>query len=142
MFDQIRQDRMLAKKANDKVKVRVLTTLQGQIETLKKSGKAVNYVGIVKSFIENNEFTIRQLQVHGVDSQNEVDELDYENACLRNYLPKQLTEDEVRSIVLDLVAEAGDLPVNALIGKVQGYFKQNYAGQYDGSLVTNIVRNI
>lgn len=67
------------------------------------------------------------------------DDMIHTELCyLMDYLPKQLTEYEMKAI-------AGGYMSNnpsAKMGEVMGHFKQNYDGQYDGKTLSGIVRGI
>ncbi len=58
--------------------------------------------------------------------------LDAQKKALARFLPKQLSEDEVRSIIASL--EDKSLPM------VMKHFKSNYAGKVDMGLVSKIAR--
>ena len=53
---------------------------------------------------------------------------------LESYLPKQLTIDEIRSIISTLHDLKG--PFN--MGFIQKHFKENYAMLYDGKVVAMV----
>ena len=53
---------------------------------------------------------------------------------VKDYLPKQLTEDEIKSVIETLTDKT--------MPSVMKYFKTNYAGQVDMSLVSKIARNV
>ena len=56
----------------------------------------------------------------------------YQIGCITGYLPKQLTPEEIRDIISKL--EDKSMP------NVMKYFRTNYAGQVNMSLVSEIVR--
>ena len=53
---------------------------------------------------------------------------------LSAYLPKQLSEDEIRSIISSLEDKS--------VPSVMKHFKTNYAGQVDMSLVNSVLRSL
>jgi len=57
-----------------------------------------------------------------------------QEAILSNYLPKQLSEDEIRSIINSLEDKS--------VPSVMKHFKMNYAGQVDMSLVNKVLRSL
>ncbi|MBR4495766.1 MAG: GatB/YqeY domain-containing protein [Acholeplasmatales bacterium] len=61
-----------------------------------------------------------------------VEELKAQMEILNKYLPKQLSEDEIRTIIASL--EDKKIP------SVMKYFKANYQGQVDNSLVSKIAK--
>lgn len=63
-----------------------------------------------------------------------------ENALLQAYLPVQLTEDEIRTVVEDLITISGK-PLSAkLIGVIMKGLEASYSGQFDKTLASKIVK--
>lgn len=68
---------------------------------------------------------------------NRVDKIaavDYQEKLIAKYLPKQLSEDEIRDIINSLEDKS--------IPNVMKHFKTNYAGQVDMGVVNKIARSI
>ena len=60
---------------------------------------------------------------------------------IEKYLPKQLSEEEVRSKVEVIIEELGATSM-ADMGKVMGKANQELAGKADGKLIANLVKQI
>ncbi len=60
--------------------------------------------------------------------------IDKQIETLNNYLPKQLSEQEIRDIINSLDDKS--------IPNVMKYFKQNYSGAVDMSLVSSVMKNL
>jgi len=60
---------------------------------------------------------------------------------LNSYLPKQMDENEVRSIVVKAVSDTGAKSMTD-IGKVMGVIMPQVKGKADGQLVSNIVKEL
>lgn len=58
---------------------------------------------------------------------------------LETYLPKMLSEDEIRTIVDKTISELGVTGMKGM-GRVMGTINKSYAGQVDGSIVSKIVK--
>ena len=68
---------------------------------------------------------------------NRVDKIaavDYQEKLIAKYLPKQLSEDEIRNVINSLEDKS--------IPNVMKHFKTNYAGQVDMGVVNKIARSI
>lgn len=127
LFEQILKDRQLARLAKDDLKSTVLTVLAGEVERLKGKEEITDtrVVAIVKKMLADNE------QVLLVTTQEHIRGVVKEEAeILTSYLPKQLTDQEIATIIA-----SNDL--NS-IKEVMQFFKTNYAGQYDGKQVKEI----
>ena len=70
-----------------------------------------------------------------------VEQLEQEIEILLPYLPKQLTEAEVREIVTEAVAVSGATSSKDM-GKVMAVLMPKVKGRADGKLVNNIVREL
>jgi len=70
-----------------------------------------------------------------------VDNLEKEVAVLMDYLPQQLTEEEVRTFVADAVQETQASTAKDM-GKVMAALMPKVKGRADGKLVNTIVREM
>lgn len=135
LFQQIKDDQLVARKTKQKVKISLLTTLLGELETDMK-GKGLTevsdelVVAKVKKFIKGLEEVVRVSEL-GSDAQATAL---IEDQILQPYLPKQLTEGELT----DIIKASG----TDNMGKAMGYLKQNYAGLYDGKLASTIAKGL
>lgn len=71
--------------------------------------------------------------------QDLVEQLEQEIAILLPYLPQQLTEEEIRALVSDAVAETGAVSAKEM-GKVMAVLMPKVKGRADGKLVNTVVR--
>ena len=62
-----------------------------------------------------------------------------EMAVLQKYLPEQLKEDEIRTIVQEAIAACGD---NVNMGNVMKHVMPKTKGRADGKVVNNIVKEL
>lgn len=60
---------------------------------------------------------------------------------MESYLPKALSEDEVRNILKQIIAEAGASSPKDM-GKVMGAATKRLAGQADGRTISTIVKEL
>ena len=97
LMDTIRKDMFEAKKAKETVKANLLSTLFSEIFTLSKSGKELtdeDELKIISKFVKNIDETL------ALDIPPETrTKLDSEKLILAQYLPSQLTGDEIENIV-------------------------------------------
>jgi uncharacterized protein YqeY len=64
-----------------------------------------------------------------------------EMAIIERFLPKQLTEDEIKAAVTAIIAETG-ASTAADLGKVMGVASKQLAGKADGKLISSIVKTL
>ena len=71
--------------------------------------------------------------------QDLVDKETKESQILQTYLPKQMSEDEIRRLTTNAIQEAGASSLQD-IGKVMGVLMPKVKGKTDGALVSKIVK--
>ena len=62
-------------------------------------------------------------------------------AILKEFLPEQLSEDKIREVVTDVIAQIGASSM-ADMGKVMGTVNQQLAGKADGKIIAQIVKSL
>lgn len=134
LLERIRKEMMQAKIAKDTVRSNLLSTLYAEIFTLSKSGKELteeDEIKVIKKFIKNAEET---LALDIPDAARE--KLITEKSILESYLPSQLSDAEIEKTVTILVTEGKQMK------DIMAYFKENYAGRYDGRKVNEMVKKL
>lgn len=125
MVEQIKNDMVKAMKEKDTVRRDVLRVLRGELQ---------------RSFITEDADVIKTVKKM-VQNIKENDANEAEIAVLEEYLPKQMTNDEMTAHVTDFIKEVGlDSPKQ--MGLVMSYFKETYDGTYDGKALSGIVKNL
>ena len=64
-----------------------------------------------------------------------------EMLVIKEYLPKPLTEDELNTIIKEVIAEVGATTMKDM-GKVMSIVTQRVNGRADGSVISKMVRGI
>ena len=129
--EQIKQERQLQR--DNPVIYSLLGVLLGEIDRLPiprtQSPTEDHIYAIVKKLYEGAEF---------LASKDLSEEAKIEYAYLKDYIKAQLGRSEIEIIISDLILQQ---PATN-IGVVMKYFKDNYSGQYDGKLVSQITKEI
>jgi uncharacterized protein YqeY len=86
--------------------------------------------GVLKKLYDGAEFC-------AAEDLSEESKVEY--AYLKDYIKKQLSEQEIKDIVMVLMVQS-NTPCN--IGVIMGHFKTNYPNQYDGKLVSRIAKEM
>jgi uncharacterized protein len=132
LMETIRKDMFEAKKAKETVKANLLSTLFSEIFTLSKSGNELtseDEIKIIRKFLKNIDETL------GFDiSADAKAKLLTEKLILESYLPKQMSTEEIDKIVSQMISES------KTIKEIMPFFKQNYAGLYDGKTVSETIK--
>src|SRR5688572_6961072 len=133
LIETIRKDMQDAKRNKETVKANLLSTLYAEIFTQSKSGKEMteeDEIKIIRKFMKNADETL------SFDVSDEArKKLEKEKQILEAYLPKQMTKDEIDTIVHKLVSEGKTMK------EIMPFFKENYSGRYDGKAVSEAVKS-
>lgn len=140
-LDQINQDMITAMKQKDKETLSTVRMLKSALQT--------EQINKGEELSEEEELTIlAREKKQRMESYNEfkaagrddlVLKLEKELSVVDNYLPAQLSEEEVRQIVQDTIAQTQSSSMQDM-GKVMGALMPKVKGKADGSLVSSIVK--
>ncbi|MCX7877856.1 MAG: GatB/YqeY domain-containing protein [Ignavibacteria bacterium] len=134
LLDKIRSDMQEAKKSRETLKANLLSTLYAEIFTQSKSDKGLtseDEIKIIRKFIKNIDETLSL----DISAENR-EKFTKEKEILEHYLPRQLSEDEIISLIKSQIAEGKTMK------DIMSYFKEKYPGQYDGKLVSGKVKEL
>lgn len=137
IYDEIKKDNVLAMKEHNTLAraiygVVMNKMLLASIE-LKKDGKELTDVDSIQIL----QKTIKELEEEKenyikANNTTEAENIETQKAIISKYLPKMLSEEEIKDIISTLEDKS--------IPSVMKHFKANYAGKVDMSLVNKIAR--
>lgn len=141
-LNKIKQDQLQARKEKNMVSANLLTTLMGEIQgdltrmapearTEKAEGDVV--MATIKSFLKKNKES-----QDNVKDTKKVQELKTEEAILTAYMPTQLSKIQLEEIIKK---QFPTIDVKSK-GPVMAFLKQNYNGQYDGKVASEVVTSL
>ena len=113
----------------------VLTKYKLQEVELKAQGKEIGdkeLLSIIQKVLK--ELSDEKEGYLKVNNQEKANDIAKQEAVLSSYLPKQLSEAEIRDIIASLEDKS--------VPSVMKHFKTNYAGQVDMSLVNSVLRSL
>lgn len=127
LIDQLKADLTTARKNRDSEKTTWLSTLIGELQRGGKDFDDAHVLGLIKKNVDTLKENLKVSPGH-VATQSEMD-------FLLGYLPQQMSEDEVRAAVRELIA-GGANSIKLLMPELQNRYK----GRYDGRLASGIVK--
>jgi uncharacterized protein YqeY len=141
---RINEEIKSAAKAGDKLRLETIRSIRAAILEFLKSGENMELTKEIEDKILLNAAKKRRDAIEMYDkagrfelSAKEHQELE----IINEFLPRQMTEDEVTAEVSRMVAETGATDMKDL-GKVMGLAMAQLKGKADGKLVQQIVKNI
>ncbi len=131
LLQKIKEDQLVARKSKDSVRSKLLTTLIGEAVMVGKNcgnreSTEEEILSTIRSFLKQanefikispNEESVREIEI------------------LKNYLPKQLSDNRMVEIINSLVASG-----ETNMGKIMAHFKNNFSNQYDGRQLSILVK--
>ena len=141
MLEQLQEELKIAMKAGEKAKMMGLRNIIGKIKAtqIDKGETLTNEesLKILKTAAKQLKESIDQYQKGGRDDLAEKEA--FELTLLEKYLPEQLSEEQIRQTVKNIVKNTGAGSMQDM-GKVMGATMQELAGSADGKIVQKIVQ--
>jgi uncharacterized protein len=140
--EKITADIKAAMLAKDSGKLEALRAMKSVVLLLKTSPEGLTEESAVKAF--QKEVKKRRETADIYNQQNRKDLADVElnqAAVIEQYLPKQMSEDELRSALQQIITETG-ASSPADMGKVMGAATKKFAGQADGKMISTLVKDL
>lgn len=141
---QIQKDIMEAMKAHDESRLNATRGIKSEILLAKISGTEhelsdADVLKIIQKLVKQRK---ESAELYTQGNRPELAEKELaEMKVMEAYLPKALSEDEVRNILKEVVAEVGATGPKDM-GKVMGAATKKLAGQADGRLISTIVKEL
>ena len=143
LIEQIQEDLKKSMKAKDGNRVSVLRFLLSSIKNREIEKKDVLDDGEVLAEITSAAKRRRESMeaFKEGDRMDLVEKEESELAILQEYLPEQLSLDEIRGVVMEVV-QAVDATTMSDLGKVMKELMPRLQGKADGKVVSEIVREV
>ena len=144
LTDQINNDLKEAMKAKDTTTLTALRAIKSQLllaATEKGGGESSDEAGIkmLQKLVKQRK---ESAELYKGQGRNDLADPELaEAAIIERYLPKQLTEDELKPIlqaIIDKVSAAGPQDM----GKVMGAASAELAGKADGKTISTVVKQL
>ena len=143
LLTQLRKNNMQAMKEHDTLKKGVLSLVISSIALAEKeSGNVLSKedeLGYVQKELKQTRETLAETPTERTDL---IEETKTKIAILESYLPKQLTEDEIKTVIENILTEKGLEPIKKSQGVVMKEIMAKYKGQTDGKTVNKVLSTI
>lgn len=145
LFDKISADIKSAMLAREKVRLETLRGIKKEFleaKTAKGGDGSLTDEQATKILAKMAKQRRETAQIY--DEQNRIDLRDNElaeAAVIEEYLPKQLTEEELTAELKNIIAETGASSAKEM-GKVMGVASKKLAGRADGKVISAKVREL
>ncbi len=131
-----------AMKAKDKPKLDAIRQVQTEVAKKKaeKGEEATDelVLGVISSYVKKMTKAVEEYQSLGDRGTEMAEKIQFEIDFLSGWLPEQLSEEEVVTIIDEVLAEIGDVDMSQM-GKIIGAVMAKADG-LDGSVVSKLVK--
>lgn len=139
--DRLNEDMKQAMRSQDKFRLSVIRMVRSSIKNIeidqRKTLDDQEVLDVLNREIKQRRDSLQEFEKAG--RQDLADQLKQELLILADYMPQQLSEDEVKAIVQQTIQEVG-ASSKADMGKVMGALMPKVKGLADGKLVNQIVQ--
>ncbi len=141
--ERLKADMKEAMKAKDKVKLSTIRMINSLIKNaeIEKRGELTDeeIIQLLMKYAKQRKESIEMYEKGG--RQDLVEKEKAELAVVESYLPKQMSEEEIREVVKQTIEEVGASSVKDM-GKVMKAVMPKVKGRADGSVVNRIVKEL
>jgi uncharacterized protein YqeY len=133
---------MLAKNQAELLALRAIKSMILLAETEKGAKEELSGDTEVKLLAKAAKQRKESAEVFGQQGRKDLEEKEqFELSIIERYLPKQLSEDEVKTLIQGIIAKVG-ASSPADMGKVMGVATKELAGKADGKLISSLVKGL
>ena len=131
-----------AMKAKDQASIRSIRAIKAAILLAKTdgSGKVLDEaaeIKLVQKLVKQRQDSLEIYEKQGREDLAVTEREEIE--VLKNYLPKQMSSEDLERFITDLILEVGASSMKDM-GKVMGIANQRLAGKADGKTIATLVR--
>jgi len=142
--EKIGTDLKEAMKAKDQARLRSIRAIKAAILLLKTDGSGQELtpekeIKLVQKLVKQRK---ESLDIYIKQDREDLAAVEREEiAVLEKYLPAQISEDELKEIIQNIITKTGASGMAAM-GKVMGMASKELAGKADGKAISGIVKSL
>ena len=138
---QLTDDMKAAMKGGEKDKLQVIRLINAAIKQREVDERIqlddAQVLAVLEKMVKQRKDSITQYEAAAREDLAQVER--YELGVIQTYLPAQMSAEEVETIVVAAIAEAGATSAKDM-GKVMGLLKSRLAGRADMSQVSGLIK--
>jgi uncharacterized protein YqeY len=138
---RIKDEMKTAMKAKDKQRVAVIRLIQAEIKRIEVDERIdlddARLLTILDKMCKQRRDSVQQYEAAGRDEL--ADQEKYEISVIQEYLPAQLSEDEITALIEEAIATTGAAGMQDM-GKVMSILKPKLQGRADMGAVSKLIK--
>ncbi len=144
LLEKISTDIMAAMKAREMEKLEALRGIKSALllANTAEGGKEItpeDELKILQKLVKQRK---ESAEIYKTQNRQDLYEVEINQAkVIEAYLPAQMSEDEIKKIIQDIIAQTGASSIKDM-GKVMGMATKQLAGKADNSLVSRLVKEM
>ena len=142
LYDEFRKEKMVALKEKDKLKNKVITNILSELTYIKKELKQEPTEADSAKVVAKQVKQLKETMELSKDRPDKMEELEAELAILEQYMPKQMSEDEIRDAVMKLLEENGITAEPKNKGAIMKVVMLALNGKADGKDINKVVSSL
>ncbi|MCU0433901.1 MAG: GatB/YqeY domain-containing protein [Bacteroidia bacterium] len=140
--EQIQADMKAAMLAKDQPRLEAIRAIKSVLLLLKTSPEGLTEESAIKALQKEVKNRRETAEIYTTQNRPELAEVEtFQAGIIEAYLPKQMSEDEVREILKSIIAQTG-ASSPADMGKVMGAATKQLAGKADGKMISSLVKDL
>ncbi len=140
--EKINEDLKAAIKSQNPLRIETIRSIRAEILKMDKSGMGREMTEEEEIELLSKQAKMRKESMELFEKAGRTELVMHEKEQLKiieEYLPKQMSEEEVKNIISDLILKMGDVTAKDF-GKVMGMVMKELKGKADGKLVQDVVK--
>ena len=117
---------------NKSVIYKLLATIIGECEQISKNPSNSEIIGVLQKMYKDNNTTLKECSEERID---QIKELTEENNFIVQYLPAQLSDNELFALIGSQMSQGKRMP------DIMKYLSMNYRGRYDSKNAIKIINS-
>ncbi|MDV3429178.1 MAG: GatB/YqeY domain-containing protein [Bacillota bacterium] len=140
--EQIKKDEIAAMKARDKAKVSVLRLINSDIKGFEVNEReTISDEGVIKILEKNIKQTKETIEyAKQANSDEKVQEGNFALSIMTQYLPKQISEEEVNDMIKEIIKNGNYTSKD--MGKIMKEIMPKVNGKFDRAKINPMVKNL
>lgn len=140
--EKINADIKAAMLAKDQGKLEAVRGIKAALLLLKSSGNSVTAEDEIKAMQKMVKQRKEAADIYATQNRKDLADIELQQiAVIEGYLPKQMSEEEIKTIVAQIITQVG-AKSPADMGKVMGVATKQLAGKADGKVVSGMVKQM
>jgi hypothetical protein len=136
MKERITEEIKNAMKSGDKLRVSVLRMLQADIINVEKSGKEFKQIDVIRGYAKKLKKAIEEYE--RLNLQDKIISFNEELNIVEEFLPKQMSDEELRKVVIELLDSEKPADMGMAMKLVMGKYKEVADGKKVQALVKEV----